>query len=139
VLLTAVGIGLVIVAWLAARRVSADHLLEGVAPVAAISGVLASATIFSPQYVVWLLPFAAISLAAGERIVGGVAAAVVALTALEYQLFNPIVNRSSAGLGVLFFRNALVLVLYGVALHALLVAGRRAPSVVTSAKEPARR
>lgn len=133
VLLTAFGIALVVAAWLAARRVSEDHRLDGVAPVAAISAVLIGATILSPQYVAWLLPFAAISLAADERAVGGVTAAVVVLTALEYQLFNQVVDRSGDGLAVLFIRNAMLLTLYGVAIRALLVAGRRRVGAATAA------
>lgn len=117
--LAAVGVALVGVAWLTVRRTSADYLLEGVAPVAAVSGVLLGATILSPQYVAWLLPFAAISLAADERVIGAIAAAVVLLTALEYQLFNHIVDRGAAGLGELFLRNALVVALYVVAVATL--------------------
>src|SRR5262249_415963 len=57
------GLGAVALVWfLAARAGGSGSILvaDGLAPVAAISAMLLASTIISPQYLFWLLPFAAI-------------------------------------------------------------------------------
>ncbi len=62
--------------WLAARTRRDDAVvLDGLAPLAAVTATLVTATILSPQYVSWLLPFAAIAWVGGERTVGVLTAA----------------------------------------------------------------
>ena len=88
--LTLVSIMLVAGAWwLAARRRrtgAGDHVSFAEAPLAAVLAVLLFAPILSPQYIVWVLPFAAIIAARGDRLVGGLALAVSAVTTVTYAL-----------------------------------------------------
>ena len=47
-------------------------MTEGLAPIGALTATMITATIISPQYLFWLLPFAAIAAVNGERLVGEV-------------------------------------------------------------------
>src|SRR3954470_24635486 len=86
-------VGVAAVWWLVARRPqSPAHVVEGVAPVAAVSALLLAATLLSPQYISWLLPFAAIAAAGGERAIAWLTAVVAALSALDLNLVKE-VNR----------------------------------------------
>jgi hypothetical protein len=67
--------------WLVARRSDRPtRIVDGVAPVAAITGMLVFAPIISPQYLLWLMPFLAIAAARGDRLLGGLGMAVSVLT-----------------------------------------------------------
>jgi hypothetical protein len=85
-----------------------------------------TATILSPQYVSWLLPFAAIAWCAGER-------AVVVLTAVAGFLstvgLNMVKELNQGGvfpLAVVIVRNALLITLLVVVIARLVQIGRRA-------------
>ncbi len=85
-LLLVLGFGGVVCAWLlASRRTDAASPLvsDGLAPIAAISATLITATIISPQYLVWLLPFAAIAAVNGELLVAELVVGASALSVLE--------------------------------------------------------
>lgn len=88
--LTLVTAVLVVAAWwLAARRRrdgAGDHVSFAEAPLVAVLVMLLFAPILSPQYVVWVLPFAALVAVAGDRLVGGLTFAVSAVTTLTYPL-----------------------------------------------------
>lgn len=71
-------VGAGVVWWLASRVRDADaRTLDGLAPLGAVLALLLTATVFSPQYVLWLLPFAAIAAAGGEWAVGWLTAGAV--------------------------------------------------------------
>jgi hypothetical protein len=129
------GVGLMILVWwLAARRADPMssrpgddvRVFDGLAPLGAIAATLVTATILSPQYVSWLLPFAAIAWCAGER-------AVVVLTAVAGFLstvgLNMVKELNQGGvfpLAVVIVRNALLITLLVVVIARLVQIGRRA-------------
>ena len=70
-------------AWFRASRVAAgfrDIALEAYAPLACTLALLVLAPIISPQYILWIMPFAALAAANGDRLIGWLALAVSALT-----------------------------------------------------------
>src|SRR6185503_8951015 len=90
-LLLAGGLVVVVFVWLlAARRRDSDAPLvtDGIAPVAAIAAMLITATIISPQYLVWLLPFAAITAVSGELLAAELVVVASALSVLEFGMID---------------------------------------------------
>ena len=89
-LLTVLSLVFVAFAWWLAdrrrRRGAGDHVVYGWAPLASVLAMLLFAPILSPQYVVWFLPFAAITAARSDRVVGALTLVVMALTTLSYPL-----------------------------------------------------
>jgi hypothetical protein len=78
--------------WLVSRaRAGVDVLQDGVAPVVATTAFLVCAPVLSPQYLIWLTPFAAICWAGGQRrlavMVGVVNMLTIALST-SYQELN---------------------------------------------------
>jgi hypothetical protein len=71
--------------WLAANTPAAD----GVAETAAVAAVLVFGTLLSPQFAIWLMPFAAVAAAAGVRPIERWALAVGLLTLLDRIVFDP--------------------------------------------------
>jgi hypothetical protein len=112
--------------WLADRRRregAADHVLYAWAPLASVLAMLLFAPILSPQYVVWFLPFAAITAARGDRVVGALTLAVTALTTISYPL---VLSASEGALWAILpvlARNLALVALIVVALQSL--AGHR--------------
>jgi Glycosyltransferase family 87 len=107
------GASVVVGAWFLRSRRPEGTDVDGVAMVAAVGTVLLVSPILSPQYVVWLLPWAA--LAARDRVLVAVTLVVSVLTTLMW--FVP------AGTAVfkaeLLARNAILVALVGVALWRL--------------------
>jgi len=115
------GLVLVVMVWLLAARLRGDHdhLLDGICPLAAISALLLTSTLFSPQYAVWLLPFAAIAAVTGDRLSAGLAGAVGALSVVDILLFNQLTQGEPVAIIVVITRNLLLLVLYCVVVRRL--------------------
>lgn len=86
--LTAATLGAVAVWWWSCRslRTHADDL----APLGALLLWFSLATLFSPQFVAWLLPFAAIALARGLRRSAAAATAVVVLTWIRIEAIRTV-------------------------------------------------
>ena len=103
----------VVSAWVLRRRHPDGADLDGVAMVASVGTVLLVSPILSPQYVVWLLPWAA--LAARDRVLVGTTLALAVLTTLMW--FLP--GGTAAFKAELLVRNAALLVLVGEALWRL--------------------
>lgn len=91
VLLPALGIATIAATWwLASRRhrtelpaedpARDDLVLYGWAPMASVLALLVFSTIVSPQYLLWIVPFAAVAAARGDRTLGLLFFATVALT-----------------------------------------------------------
>ena len=59
------------------RRPHGTAVLDGTASVAAITAFLVFSPLLSPQFLIWIVPFAAIAAARGDRLVGGLVMAVV--------------------------------------------------------------
>jgi hypothetical protein len=131
--LTLAGIGCAMVAyawWCVARSGRrSPALLDGVAPLAATSALLVTATILSPQYVAWLLPFAAIAVAYGERRFAGLTFAVCFLSVVALNLVNELRAGSPLAMGVVLVRDALLVALLIAAVARLVGAARRRRSV----------
>jgi hypothetical protein len=73
------------ICWLAAQRPAAP----GVPEAAAIAAVLVCGTLLSPQFAIWVMPFAAIAAAGGARRIERGALAVGLLTLLDRIVFDP--------------------------------------------------
>jgi hypothetical protein len=70
-------------AWWAASRArggASQPAVEANAPLLAVVALLVFAPILSPQYILWMLPFAALATAWGDRLTGWITLAVSALT-----------------------------------------------------------
>jgi hypothetical protein len=121
------GITLVGVVWFLAGRVRRPpaSVVDGVAPVAAITALLLCATILSPQYVSWLLPFAAIAAAGGEQAMGWLAGIAAFLSTLGLNLVKELNAGSVPAMAVVMARNAVLLVLFVTAVTRLVHVGRR--------------
>jgi hypothetical protein len=92
--------------------------------------------VLSPQYLVWLVPFAAVAWAWGARVPAALTLAATALTQLEFpSRYFDLVDRDGAAVAIVATRNAL-LVAAGVSLAAGLARSRRPAAAVTPA--PAR-
>ncbi len=131
--------------WWLLRRVprAAVHVVDGVAPLAAVAGMLACATLLSPQYVSWLLPFAAIAAAGGERTIGWLTAAVALLSTVGLQFLRDVDHGVPTAMAVVLVRNAMLIVLLGVAITRLVRLARparpaRVASVPAAVPEEAR-
>jgi hypothetical protein len=108
-------LGLLIIAgvWILVARVRKPdaRVLDGLAPVAAITALLLCATVLSPQYVSWLLPFAAIAAAGGERAVAWLAASTAFLSTLGLNLVKELDAGETIPMLVVLARNAALLAL----------------------------
>jgi hypothetical protein len=106
-------VGTVVVVWVLASRLDehASGLRDGVAPLAAVTAFLVLGPIISPQYLVWLLPFAALAWVGGERRVAGLAAGAAALTALMSFDLPGLLTGAAAVPVVLLARNLVLVVL----------------------------
>ena len=71
--------------WLLAnrRRPHGAAVLDGTAAIAAVTAFLVFSPLLSPQFLIWIVPFAAVAAARGDRLVGGLVLAVVALSVLD--------------------------------------------------------
>ena len=107
-----------------ARRASAPDR----ARLAAVGAVLVLAPVLSPQYLVWLLPFAAVL--AADAVVLALAAAASVLTAAVAHAYDDFVAGSPWWQWAVVTRNAVLVALVAVA-FARLAAARRAPSAMS--------
>jgi hypothetical protein len=122
-LLLVVLIGLVSLAWRLGLR--DRERAEGMPALVAVTAVLVASPLLSPQFVSWLVPFAAIAVVlSGEVMLGALTLVVTSLTAVTALTQRTVARHSWAGQGPLLARNV-VLVL-------LLVAGFRALSRLRS-------
>jgi hypothetical protein len=122
-LFTVLMIGGLLAAIPLARR---DLVLSATASVLAF---VALGKVLSPQYVIWLAPFAALCWARGERLAGALIAAAVALTQVEFpRHYLDLVTGETWVVVVVALRNAALLA----ALAAILVSGRRAAAAARS-------
>ena len=109
-----------VVWWLAARARRDDAVvLDGLAPLAAVTATLVTATILSPQYVSWLLPFAAIAWVGGERTVGALTAVAGFLSTLGLDLVKELNQGDAFPAAVILARNLTLIALFVVAIARL--------------------
>ena len=129
--LTLVSLVLVVIAWsLAAHRRGTgddDQVSFAEAPLASVLAVMLFAPILSPQYIVWMLPFAALVAAAGDRLVGGLTLAITAITTVSYVLVLDAAEGHLYGMLPVLVRNVLLVVLLVVAFQRLAGVRREEP------------
>jgi hypothetical protein len=102
--------------WAAMARASRRELaIDALAPLAVILAMLVFAPILSPQYVLWFLPFAAI-VAVRDRLVGGLALAVTALSTFILASIHAQTEGALWATVPILVRNALLVALGVVAL-----------------------
>jgi hypothetical protein len=95
-------------ALLAARRPDERQLL--LCGAAAVVAFVALGKVFSPQYVAWLAPFAALLLAGGERLAAALIAVGIALTTVEFpRLYVDLVGGDTAVAILVGARNVVLL------------------------------
>jgi hypothetical protein len=105
---------------LAARiRNDRQRVIDSICPLAAISGLLVTSTLLSPQYASWLLPFAAIGFVSGDRLLAGLTWAIAGLSVLDVWMLQALVHRDPVALTVVIVRNVLLVALYVVAVRDL--------------------
>jgi hypothetical protein len=122
-LLVLAGIAAIAAVWiLAARQVTpgSPRVEDGLTPIAAITATLAAAAIISPQYLTWLLPFAAIAAVNEEIVVAVLVTGASALSVLAYTKFDSLLQGNAFPLVVVLARNAILVVLFVVCVNRLL-------------------
>jgi len=106
-------------AWRLAAR-STGHrrelAVDAYAPLAAVVAMIVLAPILSPQYVLWLVPFAAIAAAAGDRTIGALTLAVTALTTFVLASIHAQTEGALWATVPIVVRNLLLVALGGLAL-----------------------
>jgi hypothetical protein len=100
-------------------------VFDGLAPLGAITALLVTATILSPQYVSWLLPFAAIAWARGERSVAALTAGAAFLSTLGLNMVKELNAGQSFPAAVVLARNAVLIALLVVVIARIVEIGRR--------------
>jgi len=127
------------VAWILAARAKprGTGVLDGLAPMAAISAFLVFSPLLSPQFLLWLLPFTAIAAVHGERLVARLAFVVFGLSVALLALLPELIHGGTLALVVLAARNGvLVALLAAVSVRLLQSAGwRPAPARLEPARE----
>jgi hypothetical protein len=127
------GVALVgVVWWLAARtrahdrgRALDERVFDGLAPIGAITALLVTATILSPQYISWLLPFAAIAWTRDERAVAVLTALAAFLSTLGLNLVKELNAGESFPAAVVLARNFVLLALFVVVIARIVEIGRQ--------------
>jgi hypothetical protein len=100
----------------------------GAAWVTAVSALLIFSALLSPQFIIWLLPGAAIAWVEGDRVLAFVAGACAPLTGLEMANWARVLDGQDAVLVLILVRNAVLLAALVLGILSLLRASARAPS-----------
>ncbi len=98
---------------------------DGLAPLVAVGGLLVTATILSPQYVCWILPFAAIATSDGEPVIGVLTTLIVGLSVFGFSVIHSLNRGDPLPVATVLIRNVLLIALVLVAYRSLT---RRRPS-----------
>ena len=107
---------------LAARRRDPRHMV--LCGFAALLAFVTLGKVFSPQYVIWLAPFAALAWAWGRRAVALLTAAAIVLTHVEFpSRYFDLINVQSDVVWIVGVRNALLLAALGVLAFGLAARG----------------
>ena len=113
---------------LAARRPDARHLV--LCGFAALLAFVTLGKVFSPQYVIWLAPFAALAWAWRQRVVALLAAGAIVLTHVEFpSRYFDLINVRTDVVVIVAARNALLLVALVVLMASLARRRRTQPPV----------
>jgi Glycosyltransferase family 87 len=125
--------------WILASRAKpgGPGVLDGLAPMAGITAFLVLSPLLSPQFLAWMLPFAAIAVVHRERLVAGLTFFASGLSVALLALLPELIDGGTLALFVLAVRNAVLIGLLAVlATRLVQLAGvRRAPSQLEPASE----
>jgi hypothetical protein len=106
------------IAWLAVLRPDARHMV--LCGFAALLAFVTLGKVFSPQYVIWLAPFAALAWVWGLRAVALLTTAAIALTHVEFpSRYFDLIDVQTDVVVIVAVRNALLLAALGVLVVAL--------------------
>ncbi len=115
VLLGLLALALVTLFWIRAQQFAdSNRVVFGVAPLAAVTALLVTAALFSPQFMIWLVPWAAITSAPGEDrdpldlAMGVCTALACAATVVSFRSAGQLVRGTWFGHAVIHGRNLLV-------------------------------
>jgi len=121
----ALALALAAILALAARRPDVRQLV--LCAFAALLAFVALGKVFSPQYVIWLAPFAALAWVWRERIVALLTAGAIVLTQVEFpSRYFDLINKQTNVIAIVAVRNALLLTALAVLAVALARGGARA-------------
>jgi len=121
----ALALALVAILALAARRPDVRQLV--LCGFAAVLAFVALGKVLSPQYVIWLAPFAALAWVWRERIVALLTAGAIVLTQVEFpSRYFDLINEQTDVIAIVAVRNALLLTALAVLAVALARGGARA-------------
>lgn len=110
------------IVWLAGRRADARHMV--LCGFAALLAFVTLGKVFSPQYVIWLAPFAALAWVWRSRAVALLVGAAIVLTHVEFPTrYFDLINVETDVVLIVAARNALLLVALGLLLARLAGAG----------------
>ena len=113
------GLTVLLAWWLAWRRRRAgddDSVVYGMAPLVCVLGLLIFAPILSPQYILWLLPSAAIVVARRNWTIGLLTVAITALTTIVFATILTQIKGQFWSMVPLVTRNGLLIVMLVVGL-----------------------
>jgi hypothetical protein len=132
-------IAAVALAWMLASRAKpgGPGVLDGLAPLAGITAFLVLSPLLSPQFLAWLLPFAAIAAVHGERLVARLTFVAAGLSVALLALLPDLIDGGGLAIFVLTLRNAvLVALLVTLTIRLVRLTGwRRAPARLAPASE----
>lgn len=121
--LTLMSLAFIALAWWWAnarrRRGHDDSVVYAMAPLACVLALLIFAPILSPQYIVWMLPFAAIIAARNDRLIAGLTFAITAVTTVSYITVPSAAEGALYGTLPVLTRNLLLVALFVVSLQEL--------------------
>ncbi|MDX6690642.1 MAG: hypothetical protein QOG15_2099 [Solirubrobacteraceae bacterium] len=126
-------LALAAIAALAARRPDARHLV--LCGFAALLAFVSLGKVFSPQYVIWLAPFAALAWVWGQRTVAALTLGAIALTHVEFpSRYFDLINERGDVIRIVAARN--VLLLAALTLLAASLARSHRPATAASSARP---
>jgi hypothetical protein len=124
-------LALMAVVALAARARDARHLV--LCGFAALLAFVTLGKVFSPQYVIWLAPFAALAWVWGRRAVAALTGAAIVLTHVEFpSRYFDLINEDPTVIWIVAARNGLLLAALAVLATALAGAARDYGSTSTT-------
>ncbi|MEZ5169124.1 MAG: glycosyltransferase 87 family protein [Acidimicrobiia bacterium] len=129
--LLALALGIVLWVWVR----SGDRDDIGLPSVTAVATLMVFATLLSPQFMIWLVPWAAIAGAAGERRVEVLVASAVLLTVVLQALFEAQDSHTGPALVGYGLRNLLLIAVVSVGIVRLRAPVRPGPSVDAEREE----
>jgi hypothetical protein len=115
-LLTLALVAAVVLVWFVASRAQpgGTAVLDGLAPVAAIVAFLVLSPLLSPQFLAWVVPFAAIAAVHGERVVARLTFVTVGLSVALLAMLPELIHGGLLSLVVLALRNVVLVALLAV-------------------------